>query len=304
MARRTFSRIVGSPGRFFRPGRVRLLVLGIRGRGPREFRLTPFRGFVAVLAIAGALFSAAHYLWLLRAGSEGGVELLLEERDSLRELSRGYARDTERMSERLQALEVQMRRLAVLAGAEPVAPRMGGLGGTLGSPGYDYVAERIEDLSGRLATLDRQGAALEQVMREKSRLLASTPSVWPVRGYVSSGYGRRPDPFTGEVEMHYGLDISADTGTPVRVTADGIVTETGNSATYGRYVVVSHGFDRTTRYAHLSRILVRRSQRIQRGTPVGEVGSTGRTRSPHLHYEVRVNNRARNPRDFILDYTP
>lgn len=259
---------------------------------------------MAGLLTLGVLGGATHSAWLLAGGLRGDIRLLVEERDSLRELSRGYARDTERMADRLQTLEVQMRRLAVLAGAEPVAPRMGGLGGTLGAPGYDYVAERIEDLSGRLATLDRQGAALEQVMMEKSLLLSSTPSVWPVRGYVSSSYGRRPDPFTGEIEMHYGLDISADSGTPVRVTADGVVIETGTSPTYGRYVVVSHGFDRTTRYAHLSRVLVRRSQRLQRGAFVGEVGSTGRTRSPHLHYEVWVNNRARDPRDFILDYTP
>lgn len=259
------------------------------------------------LAILGILGGGAHYVLLLDSSlndPDSDVRRLVEERDSLRDLSRGYARDTERMAHRLQTLEVQMRRLAALAGAEPVAPRMGGLGGTLGSPGFDYVSERIEDLSGRLATLDRQGAALEQVLIDKSRLLASTPSVWPVRGYVSSGYGRRPDPFTGEIEMHYGLDISADAGTPVRVTADGVVLSTGDSPTYGRYVVVSHGFDRTTRYAHLSRVVARSGQRLQRGEIVGEVGSTGRTRSPHLHYEVWVNNRARNPRDFILDYTP
>ncbi len=280
------------------------MLFGGAGRSPREVRITPLRRLIAGLGVLAVLGAAAHYGWLLRVGQSDDLHALVEERDALRELSRGYARDTERMAGRLQTLEVQMRRLAVLAGAEPVAPRMGGLGGTLGAPGYDYVAERIEDLSGRLATLDRQGAALEQVMMEKSRLLASTPSVWPVRGYVSSGYGRRPDPFTGEIEMHYGLDISAAAGTAVRVTADGVVIETGNSPTYGRYVVVSHGFDRTTRYAHLSRVLVRRSQRLQRGALVGEVGSTGRTRSPHLHYEVWVNNRARDPRGFILDYTP
>ncbi len=303
MSRRRLASRGGAFRRFFRSGGARIVFLGSPRNAPVELRITPvFKAFFAVVALVG-LTLGGHYAWLvLRAGP--GARELLEERSSLRELNRGYARDTERMAARIEDLEVQMRRLAVLAGAEPVAPRMAGLGGGAnGASGYDYVARRLEDLSGRMAALDRQGVALERVMRDKSRLMASTPSIWPVRGYLSSGYGSRADPFTGEIAPHYGIDISADTGTPVRVTADGVVIDVGNSSTFGRFVVVSHGFGRVTRYAHLSRTLVRRSQRLLRGAHVGEVGNTGRSRSPHLHYEVWVDERSQNPLDFIVDYS-
>ena len=87
------------------------------------------------------------------------------------------------------------------------------------------------------------------------------------------------------------------------MTADGLVVETATSPTYGKYVVVSHGFGAVTRYAHLSRIDVRRSQRLRRGQVLGLVGNTGRSRAPHLHYEVWINERAQDPLNYIVDYT-
>lgn len=302
MFRRTFGAAAAVSRWFFRSRGARVVVFGSSSPTPRELRITPAIRMSLLLVTVAGLGLAAHYTWL-RFGGPYAARTLAEEATSLREMNLGYARDTERMAERIETLEVQMRRLAVLAGAEPVAPRMGGLGGAALGGGYDYVAERLEDLSGRIASLDRQGTALERVLRDKSRLIAFTPSIWPVRGYLSSGFGRRPDPFTGEIEPHLGLDISAPTGSPVRVTADGVVTETGVSPTWGRQVVVSHGFGRVTRYAHLSEITVRPGQRLRRGAQVGEVGNTGRSRAPHLHYEVWVNERARNPLDFIVDYT-
>ena len=245
-----------------------------------------------------------HYGWLLVSPGPGSVALE-EERDALRQLNRDYAEDTERMASRIESLEVQMRKLAVIAGAEPVPTPIGGIGGAVGTlAGYDYVSDRLEDLSGRIASLNQQSVALERTMREKSKLLASTPSIWPIRGYMSSGFGQRNDPFTGEIERHYGLDLNAGTGTPIRVTADGLVIETSTSPTYGKNVVVSHGFGAVTRYAHLSRIDVRRSQRLRRGQVLGLVGNTGRSRAPHLHYEVWVNERAQDPLNYIVDYTP
>lgn len=283
---------------------IRIVIFGARNHTPREVRVSG--GTRVVLAAGAALLLgvAGHYAWLLLSPGPASVELI-EERDALRTLNRGYAEDTERMATRIESLEVQMRKLAVLAGAEPIPAPIGGIGGAVASPaGYDYVSDRLEDLSGRIASLDQQGIALERTMREKSRLLASTPSIWPIRGYLSSGFGRRSDPFTGEIEWHYGLDLNASTGTPVRVTADGLVIETATSPTYGKYVVISHGFGKVTRYAHLSRIDVRRSQRLRRGQVLGLVGNTGRSRAPHLHYEVWVNERAQNPLDHIVDYTP
>lgn len=309
----TFLRWISRPllRRFLGPAgerdSIRVVIFGAGGRTPTEYRLGTERlrrgRRIAVAAVVAALLFTGHYTYLLLAPGAGS-EALIEERDLLREQGLGYARDTERMAGRIEALEVQMRKLAVLAGADPLPDRAAGIGGAVdASSGYDYVSDRIEDLSSRIARLDQQGLALERSMREKTRLLASTPSVWPLRGYIASGYGRRSDPFTGEIEWHQGVDITANRGTPVRTTADGVVLDAANSPTYGKNVVVSHGFGAVTRYAHLSRIEVRRGQRLRRGEVVGRVGNTGRSRAPHLHYEVWLNGRAQNPLDHIVDYT-
>ena len=286
---------------------IRVVVFGAGGRTPKEYRLATERlrrsGQIVAAVLGVAVLVGVHYAYLLVA-PEAGSEALIEERDLLREQGLGYARDTERMAGRIEALEVQMRKLAVLAGADPLPERAAGIGGAVdASTGYDYVSDRIEDLSSRIARLDQQGLALERSMREKTRLLASTPSVWPLRGYIASGYGRRSDPFTGEIEWHQGVDIVASPGAPVRTTADGVVLEAATSPTFGKNVVVSHGFGAVTRYAHLSQIEVRRGQRLRRGQMVGRVGNTGRSRAPHLHYEVWLNGRAQNPLDHIVDYT-
>jgi murein DD-endopeptidase MepM/ murein hydrolase activator NlpD len=130
----------------------------------------------------------------------------------------------------------------------------------------------------------------------------SHPSVWPVVGRLMDGFGRRLDPFSGEGEreFHTGVDISAPTGTPVKVTADGIVTVAQyTTGGYGRMVVVDHGGGVETYYAHLSRVFVQVGQGVRRGETVGAVGSTGRVTAPHLHYEVRIGGSPVNPYNYM-----
>jgi murein DD-endopeptidase MepM/ murein hydrolase activator NlpD len=125
------------------------------------------------------------------------------------------------------------------------------------------------------------------------------PSIWPVEGRLMGGYGERTDPFSGEGAMHTGVDISAPTGTPVRTTADGIVTFAGWYSGYGQMVVVDHGGGIETYYAHLSRYAVVEGQEVRRGEQVGAVGSTGRVTAPHLHYEVRLGGAPVNPHPYL-----
>jgi len=125
------------------------------------------------------------------------------------------------------------------------------------------------------------------------------PSIWPVEGRLMGGFGERRDPFSGEGEMHTGVDISAPTGTPVEATADGIVTLAGWSSGYGQLVVVDHGGGMETYYAHLSRFAVVEGQEVRRGDQVGAVGSTGRVTAPHLHYEVRIGGTPVNPHQYL-----
>ena len=127
------------------------------------------------------------------------------------------------------------------------------------------------------------------------------PSIWPVDGRLMGSFGQRIDPFSGEGAYHTGVDISAPIGTPVRATADGIVTHAGwSSGGYGRLVVVEHANHVRTYYAHLSRVAVMDGQEVRRGELIGGVGTSGRVTGAHLHYEVRVGNAPVNPYRYHL----
>jgi murein DD-endopeptidase MepM/ murein hydrolase activator NlpD len=131
---------------------------------------------------------------------------------------------------------------------------------------------------------------------EKRRSLAdATPSIWPVAGWLTSSYGNRRDPFNGSSDFHPGLDISASYGEPVLAPAAGTVSSVGSAGNYGNLVVLDHGFGIVTKFGHLSRFGVSIGQQVNRGDVLGYVGSTGRSTSPHLHYEIWVNDKLTNP---------
>ncbi|MEO0148626.1 MAG: peptidoglycan DD-metalloendopeptidase family protein [candidate division WOR-3 bacterium] len=131
--------------------------------------------------------------------------------------------------------------------------------------------------------------------------LKRIPSIPPIKGVFSSGFGIRKDPFTGGIEFHKGIDISAPTGTPIVATADGVVEYAGwNSEGYGNQVVIDHENGIKTRYAHMFKVLVKEGQRVKRGQVIGLVGSTGKSVAPHVHYEVYLNGNPVNPTRYIL----
>lgn len=125
------------------------------------------------------------------------------------------------------------------------------------------------------------------------------PGIWPVNGRLMGGYGVRSDPFSGEGAMHTGIDISAPQGTPVHATADGIVVHAGWNGGYGRCVIIDHGNNYQTWYAHLSRMDVIEGEEIRQGEVLGAVGTTGRSTGSHLHYEVRIGSTPVNPYRFL-----
>jgi murein DD-endopeptidase MepM/ murein hydrolase activator NlpD len=125
------------------------------------------------------------------------------------------------------------------------------------------------------------------------------PSGWPVQGRLMGGFGERQDPFSGEGAYHTGVDISAPIGTPVQASADGRVHFAGFFAGYGRLVIIDHGNHYETYYAHLSRISVAEGQEVRHGELLGNVGMSGRSTGPHLHYEVRIGNSPVNPYRFL-----
>jgi murein DD-endopeptidase MepM/ murein hydrolase activator NlpD len=140
---------------------------------------------------------------------------------------------------------------------------------------------------------------LSSLQTELAQMLASLPSDWPVQGRVVSGVGMRPSPLSGEKEFHSGLDIPNPVGTPVYASGDAVVEAAGVNGGNGRRIVLDHGREITTQYAHLSKIFVSEGEAVRKGQPIGLVGNSGRSTGPHLHYEVRVKGIPIDPRKVI-----
>ncbi len=143
------------------------------------------------------------------------------------------------------------------------------------------------------------GPAAESLFLDPLRDDAATPSIWPVRGSITAGFGQRLDPFTGEGTFHAGVDIAAPAGTLVRAAADGILFHAGPEAAYGNEILIDHGYGVATKYGHLARTLVVIGQEVKRGQVIGTVGMTGRTTGPHLHYEVLIHDTPVNPSKYL-----
>jgi murein DD-endopeptidase MepM/ murein hydrolase activator NlpD len=178
----------------------------------------------------------------------------------------------------------------------PTAPQMGTLP-ALQSPEntFGLLREVLQGLESRLSTVRSD-------VEKRNALAASTPSIWPAHGWLSSTVGNRRDPIHGGRDFHEGLDISADRGNPVYATADGTITATGYESGYGNLIVITHEYGLETRYGHLSKFLARNGAKVKRGDIIGLVGSTGRSTGSHLHYEVRVNGRLLNPLQLLSNY--
>jgi murein DD-endopeptidase MepM/ murein hydrolase activator NlpD len=128
---------------------------------------------------------------------------------------------------------------------------------------------------------------------------STTPSIWPVRGEITAGFGQRMDPFTGEDEFHGGVDIVAPAGAPVHAAADGILFHAGPDRGYGNEVLIDHGFGFATKYGHLDRVYAWIGEQVKRGQVIGTVGMTGRATGPHLHYEVLFRDVRVNPVSYL-----
>jgi murein DD-endopeptidase MepM/ murein hydrolase activator NlpD len=198
-----------------------------------------------------------------------------------------------RLKNRIAAVEDTSRKLAEKSGVvhdESSAPGTGG-------PSLPLDANGLATLRAKMNRLERDMRAYEAVLRERGY----TPSIWPVDGKLESGFGGRRNPFGGGgYEFHSGQDIEATWGSPVVSGASGKVTFVGWQNGYGQLVVIDHGGGLTTRYGHLSHIDVTQGETVSRGQFIARVGSTGRSTGPHLHYEVRINDEAVNPLQYLI----
>ncbi len=166
---------------------------------------------------------------------------------------------------------------------------------------FQPVFDRLRDL-GRNANQNafELQKLLSNLSQQKS-LLMSIPSLAPVNGWVTSGFGIRISPFTGQRTSHRGLDMASPVGTPIFAPADGVVIFMGSKAGFGNFIMIAHGYGVVTRYGHNAENMVQVGQTVKRGDQIATVGMSGRTTGPHLHYEVVLNGRNVDPKKFILD---
>ncbi|MBV8516466.1 MAG: peptidoglycan DD-metalloendopeptidase family protein [Acidobacteria bacterium] len=227
---------------------------------------------------------------------------LRRENKELQTANEQFSRSVESLRGQLHTVEDRTRKLAIIAGITTLdETSQGGSGGVRNDDSNNPYRDDIDKMSFRSRNLQKDLAVLEQKFVAQSQLLSSTPSIAPVRGILTDGFGGRSDPFTGEPGQHNAVDISSAIGQAVRAPADGIVIKAEWANGYGNVIYISHGYGYSTRYGHLSSFNAHPGQHVKRGDIIGFVGTTGRSTGPHLHYEVRVNNNPVNPLEYILN---
>jgi murein DD-endopeptidase MepM/ murein hydrolase activator NlpD len=164
------------------------------------------------------------------------------------------------------------------------------------------VYEKMQQLERQVQFELQSYATLATLVRAKKDSLRYLPAIFPCEGHrLTDGFGVRRHPITGRRTKHEGLDIAAKIGNPVYATADGVVRFVGRNGGYGKSIFIDHKYGYQTRFAHLNAYNVRRGQYVKRGDVIGEVGNTGRSTGPHLHYEIRLNDQAVDPMGYFFD---
>jgi murein DD-endopeptidase MepM/ murein hydrolase activator NlpD len=262
-------------------------------------RISIHQRWLKVAALTVAVLMSATLYGVYDLAQQAAERRMEQENNRLREENQKQRQQLDQLKNRVEAIEDTSRRLSEeLSGGEQQQQEEEGtdLHGT-GGPALD--ASTFSEIEFHAAHLEQDLKELESTLRVRARV----PSIWPVEGETTDRFGMRSNPFGDEApEFHAGQDIAAPRGTPVVAAADGVITLAGTQNGYGNVVYINHGNGFATRYGHLSRIDVSVGQEIRRGEILGAVGSTGRSTGPHLHYEVRVNEAAVNPRRYLPSY--
>ena len=283
-------------------------------------RLARDRHLAALLAGLG-LFVATGFLWSGARRRDGMAEelrwlrvRLADKRDLIvrqrRELTE-VAAAVERLGHTVVTVNdraAQARRLAHMEESRDATPDLlrltnfANTGGALVSEETAQALEQLVWLEGQVAQVGDSVAVLNALLKDRpSPPNRGVPTLWPVRGVITSTFGMRDSPYSGERELHPGIDIQARYGVPVTAGGDGRVIFAGRDPGYGGLVIIDHGGELDSLYGHLSAIYVREGQSIRRGQPIGAVGASGRATGAHLHYEVRLAGTPVDPRRYLVN---
>lgn len=300
-----------------------LFVLTNDASRSRQFRI-PIKLFKAVSAVAVVFSLVLVYVFFDYArlkASDAELSSIKKENISQKLELQSVASKIRELEVHLAKLNLFDKKLRIIANIDDPRPTGGspdaqlmGMGGStateedyFSTPGakvgalVKQMSNDLSELETRAKTQENSFTELHEQLMRQSSMLAATPSIWPSKGWVTSGYGERTSPFTGFQGLHNGMDIANRVGTPVVATAEGMVVQSGNDPGLGKVVIISHGMGIKTTYGHLSEVMVRSGQRVTRGQKIGTMGNTGRSTGPHLHYEVTQNGVSVNPSKYILD---
>jgi murein DD-endopeptidase MepM/ murein hydrolase activator NlpD len=298
---------------------ISILFFGHHTSRTRQFKISRelFRIFLYLSAftLLVAIFFLSDYIQIKKRAFD--VYRLRQEMKGQTSQIHFFLAKVEELERQLSRLKEFDRTTRIITNLERrgqgIAPLMG-IGGPSPSDIREKLKERkdeealilqmrsdIDRLQSEAVSSEESLSQLLRLLLVKKQMLAHTPSIWPVQGWVTSRFGFRIHPLTGLSQMHEGLDIANRVGTTIIAPASGIVSDIETDQLFGKIVVISHGFGITTRYAHLHKVFVKVSQRVERGDKIAELGMSGRTTGPHLHYEVRINNIPANPVQYILN---
>ncbi|MDR3363005.1 MAG: M23 family metallopeptidase [Desulfovibrio sp.] len=295
-------------------GKYHIVIFKEGRSGSHNLRLRGWFGFVGFVLVAAL---AACTIWLarewvrsshLRDSLHNAERTLEEQRRQLVNLA-GRITAVSKDLQRVQNFDAKLRMMMNMEKdpAEVGGDRLGDFSNTyLPLHRQALAARHMQDYLTKLSESTRLEEVLQQdllrALRENRDILASVPSIWPAVGFISSTFGRRSSPISGQLgEFHKGLDISNRVGTPVVAPAQGTVILVAPDGAYGNSVEIDHGGGIITKYAHLQRWAVKSGQWVKRGEIIGYIGMSGRTTGPHLHYEVRLNGVPVNPMRYILE---
>lgn len=285
---------------------------------PLRVKLLRVLGFIAA-AIVTALIIVAFAFRFLDSPKEKLLRMQYERSQEDLQLISGRVKDMETKLRQLEVRDNEVYRTIFEASPIPDSARQKQmemekeirLVSSMDDNELAYsIFNTLNVISARIESQEKSYKEIEGMLRNKEKLLASTPAIQPVANKdlkrVASGFGSRIDPVYKTIKFHAGLDFAAPQGTPIYATADGRVTTAGNTGNgYGNHVEINHGYGYETLYGHMFRIKVRSGQTVKRGEIIGWVGSTGKSTGPHLHYEVHKGGRPLDPIYFFYnDLTP
>jgi murein DD-endopeptidase MepM/ murein hydrolase activator NlpD len=308
--------------------RFSFIVLGGFGSRMKQFHLDFTRKhlicWTLILAVgaAGVGYALVDYVRLraIAAKSQRIERALVEQTDQVthqRKQIQAFAKEINALKDRLVQLDQFEKQVRTIASIDQTNISENGLFGIGGSAPEDIDADiELDKKHTRLIRqMHRQVNQLETASDNKKKsftslltslerqknVLSHTPTIRPAEGWLSSRFGYRVSPFTEKREFHRGIDIANRAGTPIIATADGVVSFCGSKGSWGNVVLIDNGYGVTTRFAHLQKALVARGDHVKRGDVIAQMGNTGRSTGPHLHYEVYLNGVPVNPEKYLMD---